>query len=315
MNRILVLGDVMLDKHLRGECTRISPEAPIPVIDLIADGVSISLGAAANVAAHVVNAGIECVLAYKSYIDPPKENSHEVLKTMCSEKGILCQPLEFGNNIKHTVTIKERIWAGSQQICRVDREDRSKPDKQTEVNWIKELERIIEKFNISTVIFSDYDKGTLTDPIIQNIAHYCFHKGIPTILDPKRPLFFRLKKLTIIKPNAREVKQTNHDLFHLSDILGATYLVNTLGKDGMVVYQFGEKQFYYPSQANQEEAIDVCGCGDALAGIFGIMLYFGASIEEAVEAGSAGAAINIRYRGCYVPTPNDMKNIMPKYIL
>ena len=109
---ILVVGDVMLDKHTKGNVNRLSPEAPVPIVSA-GPRSEYSLGAAAHVAAQIARADIPCFLSYKEYDD--EDNSHERLFTMCIENNVRCMPLLFPGVI-HPVTTKERVWAGEQQV-------------------------------------------------------------------------------------------------------------------------------------------------------------------------------------------------------
>ncbi|NIU01836.1 MAG: hypothetical protein GWN01_13275, partial [Nitrosopumilaceae archaeon] len=116
----------------------------------------------------------------------------------------------------HPLTIKERIWANGRQVLRVDIENIEKPNKVLEDEWFDRICSVLNKKQISCVIFSDYDKGTLTDNLIQRITDVCNQDNIPTILDPKRPSFYKLKNLTLIKPNVREINSTNFEPFEVS---------------------------------------------------------------------------------------------------
>jgi D-beta-D-heptose 7-phosphate kinase/D-beta-D-heptose 1-phosphate adenosyltransferase len=306
MNKILVVGDVMFDVHRRGNVNRLSPEAPVPIID--ENGHSTTLGAAANVAAHVINAGIDCILAYKAYKDPFCQNSHEEFINMCADHNIICQPLDIGKT--HPVTIKERIWANHQQVCRIDKEDTTKPNEGIAETWVTKLINCINNFNISTVIFSDYDKGTLTDLLIQRIVNYCHKKQIPTILDPKRPSFYTIQNLTIVKPNEPEMKSTNSDPEDMSSRLGATFLINTLAERGMKTYQYGKLIAECKALAEPGTVKDVCGCGDTVTALMGILLHFNAKIKDIVDISSKAAAISVRHEGCYVPSIDEMETLL-----
>ncbi|MHA2010075.1 MAG: bifunctional heptose 7-phosphate kinase/heptose 1-phosphate adenyltransferase [Candidatus Hodarchaeales archaeon] len=303
---ILVVGDAMFDKHTYGECTRLSPERPVPIIDAPTQS-DVFLGAAANVAAQIKAAGINCVFAYKEYAD--RDNSHELLFSMCYVKGIKTVPL-FYPKIQHTVTTKERIWSGDQQICRVDREDKSKPNTNTENKWIEELTKVIIERDIIGVVFSDYDKGTLTDRLIQTISDICKERGIFTILDPKRHSFYGLQNLTLIKPNEKEVKITNLTAQQCSEELGETYLLNTLGADGMMLWRNGKNISTKKSQALPSEVVDVCGCGDTVTAFLAIGLYNNKNIIDSMGDANRAAAVNLSCQGCHVLTKKEIE----KYI-
>ena len=295
-NNILVCGDAMLDIHIYGEVERISPEAPVPVIR--EKNRNTSLGAAGYVAAQIASAGIGCIFAYKAFYPPNKDNTHNLLDILCQEKAILVRPL-YTDKI-HSVTTKSRIWTGQQQICRIDNEDVTKPTGNEETKWIETLMEVIRTRNISCVIFSDYDKGTLSDSLIQEIVNVCVDKGIYTILDPKRHTFLNLTGLSIIKPNAREILETHQDAFHCSRKLKDTYLLNTLGANGMALYKNGEHLKSIRSLANHSHVVDVCGCGDITNAMLGVSLAHGLSIEKAMEVANRAAFMAIQHRGCHV---------------
>jgi D-beta-D-heptose 7-phosphate kinase/D-beta-D-heptose 1-phosphate adenosyltransferase len=294
---ILVVGDSMLDKHTKGKVERISPEAPVPVVNAGSDS-TYSLGAAANVAAQVAAYGIDCLFAYRAFEDDP-DGSHDRLAQMCLDKKIRPRPLYYPD-VSFPVTTKERIWAEDQQLCRVDREFTERPTGALADNWINQLTTLIDVAPITVVIFSDYDKGTLTDYIIQQVADYCLKENVLTILDPKRYSYWGLQNLTLIKPNAREVSITNMTPKQVSKELGSTWLLNTLGVGGMDLWSNGDFCTHEDSIAEPNEVIDVCGCGDTVNAMLGIALHESLDIYTAIQAASMAAAENTRHRGCYV---------------
>jgi len=311
---ILVLGDVMVDRHFFGQCHRISPESPVPIVNIHDKDIVTSLGGAANVSAHISRTGIKCILAYKSFVPPVNNNYNEIFLSMCDKENVKVEPLDFG--IISSISVKERIWAGNQQVVRIDNENADPPNKQIESEWINKIIGIINNNNVGCVIMSDYSKGCLTDQMIQNVAHYCYAKKIPTILDPKRPTYYKIKNISIIKPNSIEVKITNHDAKFLSDELDETYLVNTLGKDGMKVYRDAEEIFFYPALTDQKYVVDITGLGDTCCSILGLSLYYGIDIKNAVVAASKGASIGIRHKGSYCLSKLEMEscfNFAEKY--
>lgn len=301
-SRILILGDAMIDIYEFGTSTRLSPEAPVPIVHVTKT--TQSLGGAANVAAHIASAEIKNIFAYKASSSRPIKQMD--FEAFCSTKGIKTEPLTM--NKSFPMTEKHRILSNNQQICRKDSEDLSKPDEQTELSWINQIKRIIKEERVNVVIFSDYDKGTLTDNLIQQIADYCHDNGIWTILDPKRPSFYKIKNLSIMKPNKKELVATNLTPEEVSVEIESTYLVYTLGKYGVSVYQNGFFLFSYPTEA--KEVIDVCGAGDSVCSVLGIALYNKMNIEQAVKAANKAASYTITHLGCYCLSKDEINECL-----
>ena len=300
---ILVLGDVMLDRHIHGVTDRVSPEAPVPVV--LRRSESWSLGGAANVAAHVREAGLDCELLFKGFRVEGFSDAENIFYAQCAQRGITLNALGPLDGVP--LTVKTRIWANGQQVCRLDDENVDKPDgKAWEATWVGEVLRTLDRRRPSAVIFSDYDKGTLSDAILYNVAMACKGRGIPTVFDPKRRTFPKVRGMTVVKPNVREVRSTGMSAEECSAAIGDSWLVNTLGSDGMAVFQHGERIYSLPTVAS--EVVDVCGCGDTVAALLALALARGKGIEEAVKAANKGASFTIRHRGSYVPTKQEMES-------
>lgn len=309
--RVLVIGDAMLDKHTKGRVARISPEAPVPVINADLEE-RVALGAAANVAAQMAAAGFDTILAHKHFyvgtndprdqqgwLDLLSESHSNELFDKLLYAGVDAFPL-FYTGVDGPVTTKERIWTGQQQICRVDYEDARRPSPEIEEVWIRQLRELIEDKDIGCVIFSDYDKGTLTDRIIQSVTDFVWDNDGITVLDPKRHSYWGLQHLTVIKPNRREVEITHMDPKSISEELQDTYLLNTLSDDGMKLWQNGDHIASERVYSKPSEVVDVCGCGDTTTAFITIGLMKGLTIEQSMRMASFAAAENIKHRGCYV---------------
>lgn len=329
-NSILVVGDVMIDKYVFTNGEKLSPEGPVPCLRP-KDKTEV-LGGAANVAFHVANADIPCIFAFKSALDSPayatfdfmlQETSygnaleisdgineehikmckaHRILRDEIALKYVNPLPLCFDH---HYPTTKTRIYADGQQVCRIDEEDTNKPGKETENIWFEIIGKTIDKNSISAVVFSDYDKGTLTNLLIQRIVDYCNERDITTIMDPKLGSFCRLKGLTVVKPNRKELMKTTYDAQTCSKLLGDTYLVNTLGQEGMKIWQNGRCIFSYPTLAS--EVVNVISAGDSVNAMIAICLYNGMNIEQAVMAATKAAAYNLQHMGSYVLTKSEIE--------
>lgn len=309
---VLVVGDVMLDIHTFGEVNRLSPEAPVPIIDKEKE--KVSLGAAANVAAQIASAGIKCHLAYKTF-EVDCNDMHRKFYSMCSEASIHACPLVY-DGLSSYFTTKERVWANKQQICRIDQENSLKPNLRLSDEWIEQLKTLIDREKIKIVVFSDYDKGTLTDYIIQSIVDFCYKKNIITILDPKRYSYWGLQNLFLIKPNKREVSITNMNVQEISISLQDTYLLNTLGKDGMKLWKNGACIGGENIHVKPNQVVDVCGSGDtvsaflALSFLQDILKHRPIDIKNAMLVSSIAAAENTRHMGCFTLGRKQIKTIM-----
>jgi len=227
---------------------------------------------------------------------------------MCEERGICYKPI-FDGNVKVPMATKERVWATKQQqVCRIDTEDTRSPDKTNEARYILLIQDEIEKHRPKCVIISDYSKGFITDGLIQNVSRFCRDRKIPTILDPKRPSFPKMRNLTIVKPNSREVAITNMNVETISNEMQDTLVVNTLGKDGLVVYQDGQYLFGIPTMAKPEEVTDVTSAGDGCAAMLGIGLYMGLDIKTCAIAANKAAYFIVKQLGTYVLKAEEIKD-------
>jgi rfaE bifunctional protein kinase chain/domain len=222
---------------------------------------------------------------------------------MCVNKDIKRIPLLF--DLYTDITTKTRIWSQGQQICRIDKEDTRSPSRNLELQWIAKLSKLIEKEDIKIVIFSDYNKGTLTDSLINELTEICNRRKIKTILDPKRPSFYSIRGLTTTKPNVRELAATNLSPIECSKEMVSTWLIHTLGKDGIAVYRHGEKIFACPTVS--KEVIDVCGCGDTVTAMIALSFLDNNSIGDAVKAANKGASFTITHKGCYILTKDEIE--------
>lgn len=305
MDYILVIGDLMIDKHIFGKSSRLSPEAPVPIVEYVEERES--LGGAANVASHISSAGLPCLFAFKtvdfsSSILSEQEDEYDDIFSLLKSKNI--KPIPLCLNQDCPITKKQRIWANGQQICRIDEESTESPDEVAENKWITLVFEKIEEYNVKVIIFSDYNKGTLTDSLINIISEFAKSVGIKTILDPKRPSFPYLKNLNVIKPNRKEVGMTNYSAHKCSTLLGDTYLVNTLGKDGTALWQNGHYIYELPTVA--EEVADVTGCGDSYNALLGISLYWDYDIKQAIIAANKASSYTIKHLGCYCLTKEEI---------
>jgi D-beta-D-heptose 7-phosphate kinase/D-beta-D-heptose 1-phosphate adenosyltransferase len=305
-DRVLVLGDNMLDVHTYCKCTRLSPEAPVPV-GLFQSEENI-LGGAANVASQMAVA-TQCTLAYIR----SNGRVHEDFVRLCSGKGIDLLWLDTATH--YYLPQKRRLWFSGQQNSRIDIEiERPDIPDQDREEWLLAVIDHIARYDIRAVIFSDYNKGMLTDNAIQALADYCLSNDVLTILDPKRPTFPNLRSLSIVKPNDTEVKATGLSTEQISKKLGATFLIVTKGSKGIECYQGGK--LLTTVQAHGVEVSDVCGAGDTVVSFITLALLKRRcelneiTIHEAMSTASFAASRTVQHRGSYVLNEDETKGVL-----
>jgi D-glycero-beta-D-manno-heptose-7-phosphate kinase len=296
--RVLVVGDVMLDQFIWGNVSRISPEAPVPVVEFMRE--NYMPGGAANVARNL--AALEVSAELFGLIG--RDDAAKKLKDLLAEQRIGCQGL-VANTGRHT-SIKTRIVAHQQQVVRVDRESKMESDGPTTRQLLAALEPAI--LGADAVIVGDYGKGVVTQALLDGLRHFCHARGVWLSLDPKPVHHLNLSGLSLITPNRKEA-------FELADILdqtrnanpledrnlmqvaekllqelGPALLLITLGDLGMLLCQRNQKPFHIPTVA--QEVFDVSGAGDTVIASFTMAITAGASpIEAAILSNHAAGVV------------------------
>lgn len=302
---IVVIGDVILDKYILGECERISPEAPVPIINVNS---SKSLpGGASNVACNLLSIGANVIL-----ICPyGKDKSSAELKKIL-QKNKLSFRYIYDDFFK--TPTKTRLLSQGQQIVRFDEYDRTVTTKADKI--IKELESLEKKIDL--IIFSDYDKGTLSE--IDKILEYTNKKSIKTIVDPKGDNFDKYKNCSIITPNLKEFSKivgsfTNNSefeekAFNLLDKLALEALLITKGKYGLSL--ISNSKDHQEISAEASEVFDVTGAGDTVISILAAMYASGASLYDAAFVSNIAAGISIQRQGTVQVTREELSNALAK---
>lgn len=197
--KILVVGDLILDHYIWGNCERISPEAPVQVIDVKKE--SLNLGGACNVASNLVSLDSSvwiCGIA-------GEDEAGSTLKAELEKLGIHTDGIFFENN--RPTTQKSRIIAGHQQVVRVDREDKTKITKEGEAFILKFTEALILDSNIACIVLSDYQKGVLSVELTQRLIALAKSKGVKILADPKGRDYTKYKGATLLTPNKKEAAE------------------------------------------------------------------------------------------------------------
>jgi D-glycero-beta-D-manno-heptose-7-phosphate kinase len=293
---VLVLGDVMLDRYLWGDTSRISPEAPVPVIEAREE--TCRLGGAANVARNIRALGGRPWLVGVVGDDSAGQD----LRREIAGNGIAADRI-FTDPSRRTTT-KTRVVARHQQVVRVDREDVGEIDGVT-------LERVRDAVltairGASAVVISDYGKGVLVASLLHDLLEATARKGIPVCVDPKETHFFAYQGVTVLTPNLSEAgtafgrRLTDIETLHeagrsLRERLHAKSILITQGEDGMTLFEEGEAPVPFPAVAT--EVFDVTGAGDTVVSTFTIAAAAGGSLRQAALLANHAAGIVVREVG------------------
>jgi len=310
--RVLVVGDVMLDQFIWGGVSRISPEAPVPVVDFARE--SFMPGGAANVARNLVSLATPAEL----FGAIGQDDAAKKLLKLLREQNIGCNGL-IKSVARHT-SIKTRIVAQQQQVVRIDRETRGALDAKTTTKLLAEFKTKLTKAD--AVIVVDYGKGVVTQPLLDGIKALCHARGVWLSLDPKPVHQLNLSSLSLITPNRKEAfeladlpdETKNENPFadknlmlvaeKLLNALRPALLLITLGEFGMLLCQRGQKPFHIPTVA--QEVFDVSGAGDTVIASFTLAIAAGASPMEAAILSNHAAGIVVGKVGTAVTTPVEL---------
>ena len=238
--RVLVVGDVMLDRYISGRVARISPEAPVPVVHVEED--SSAVGGAANVAANVVALGAGCaVVGCVGDDEAGRELRGELAELGVDLDGLVAAP-------QRPTTVKTRVMARHQQVVRVDREQVGDIDEETADRLAEAARRLLSA--CSAVAIQDYNKGVLVPSVVTAVVTAAAESDIPSVVDPKRQRFFEYPGVTVFKPNAKELEDALGEALRPDDgtwmeavreRLACHHLLLTLGEQGMALHSGGSR--------------------------------------------------------------------------
>jgi rfaE bifunctional protein kinase chain/domain len=304
---VLVLGDVILDEYVTGDVRRISPEAPVPVVDFRSRWYV--AGGAANVAANIAALGCRALVAGVVGRDEEAEKLQGALKTTGVDGSAL---LPDGTR---PTTVKMRILAQNQQIARLDRELRTPISVDLEDGLLKWLEQNLPEAD--ACILSDYGKGVVTPWVAQKAIAFCWASGVPILVDPKRLDVQALYGATLVKPNKHEaerlVKKEIHDEAsfldagrQLANSLDGTAVLITRGALGMSLFRNRWDPFHVATLARN--VYDVTGAGDTVIGTLAVAMAVKATLEQAVALASQSAAIAVAKLGIATVSKQELKS-------
>jgi D-beta-D-heptose 7-phosphate kinase/D-beta-D-heptose 1-phosphate adenosyltransferase len=294
--RVLVAGDLMLDRYWVGEVDRISPEAPVPI--LRKSGAFGVPGGAANTACNVAALGARVTL----FGVTGQDEAGAELRGMLSKRGIDCSRISIAAG--RPTTLKLRIMAHDRQMLRIDEEDTAPIEASLAVDIVRRVVRLIPR--VDAVVISDYAKGFAIEPVVVAIILTAARHGKPVVVDPKGSSFERYRGATVLKPNrnelalltglpARQHQETMHAARHLLQLAGPAAIVVTEGKDGMTLLRPEVPEEHFPSFAR--EVYDVTGAGDTALATLAVALAAGAPLSDAVWLSNLAAGLAVGESG------------------
>ena len=302
-SRVVVVGDIMLDRYLIGDTERLSPEAPVPVVTVAERHAA--LGGAANVAANVAAMGAHCLLVGVVGDDGDGAAIRQELAVgRLQDRFVLTAA-------GRPTTSKTRIIARGQQIVRIDDEVDTLLDGADEARLIAAARDALA--DADALLLEDYNKGALSPGLIAAAMEIARRRGIPVVVDPKYRQFFEYAGATVFKPNRRELESALGaavDLKNgnaLPDVLTRLKVDNlllTLGSEGMVLVTKDGSLTQIPSIARQ--VFDVSGAGDTVTAWVGTALAAGATVREAAQLANYAAGVEVGKAGVATVSPDEV---------
>ena len=308
-SRILVLGDVMLDRYWWGSVTRISPEAPVPVVRL--KTTSLAAGGAANVAANIAGLGAEPILV--GIVGDDSEAA--LLPKILADSGVRSDSLITIPG--RPTTVKTRVIAHSQQVARVDQET-AEPLSPGEEDRV--IDSVISRLSdIDAVVLSDYAKGLLTDRVISTAISEARGRGKDVLVDPKGKYYEKYRGASLLTPNKREAAEAcklddhERDLVRragdklMSEHLFAAVLI-TQGEEGMTLFREMAEPVHF--HASAREVYDVTGAGDTVIATLAASIGAGADLEHAAELANIAAGLVVEQVGTTALKLDELKHAL-----
>jgi rfaE bifunctional protein kinase chain/domain len=291
--RVLIIGDVMVDAYVWGRATRLSPEAPVPVVHVART--ENRLGGAANVALNVQALGATPLLCAVIGTDAGGDQLLQLLyERHLSADGII-------RSANRPTTVKQRILAHGQQLLRIDSEVETDVNAEEGAELLAAYDDLLTRADV--VIFEDYDKGVLNEAIIEQCIARARQRGIPTVVDPKKKNFLAYRHCTLFKPNLKELREglklefgePNTDrvgfeaaVVRLRELLEPETVLVTLSEHGVFAQQDGQKT-YLP--AHLRTISDVSGAGDTVISIAALCVALGQSAAFTAALANLGGGL------------------------
>jgi rfaE bifunctional protein kinase chain/domain len=297
--RVLVLGDLMLDRYIWGNVSRISPEAPVPVVEVQKS--TSCLGGAGNVSQNLESLG---ALPLPVGVVGEDEEGMWIKRHVGERRGIFI-------DASRPTTVKTRIIAHHQQVVRVDQERRRAIAPEVE----EKIVRLVQKEKYEGIIVSDYNKGIITKRLMERVLPYAKGRRIPVFVDPKIENFRLYSPVTFISPNHIEAEKIVHHPCRtdaevekagqeILASLASLYLIIKRGEQGMSIFEQSKKPIHIPT--NAREVFDVTGAGDTVIATAALALLSGASIQEAAILANAAAGVVVAKIGTATCSPEEL---------
>lgn len=302
---VLVMGDLILDEFIWGDVSRISPEAPVPVVWVKRE--SFMPGGASNVANNLRSLGANVRLV--GVIGNDEHGA--ILKSALDEKGVNTDGI-FVDDSRPT-TLKTRVVAHHQQVVRIDKENTDHLSTAVIDNFVAYITKIIDK--VDALIIEDYGKGVITAALLSKIVPLAKRKNKIISVDPKEEHFKYYKGISVITPNNHEASKAvgftikddetlNKAGMALLDKIKCKIALITLGENGMAVFQNGKPMKHIPTVA--QEVFDVSGAGDTVIASYTLALASGADAIQAAHIANCAAGIVVGKVGIAVVTPDEL---------
>ena len=303
--RLLVFGDLMLDEYLWGRAERISPEAPVQIVEVEEE--DLRLGGAGNVINNLVTLG--CDVHAAGIVGDNQDG--RILLEMLKGLNVNCDALF--QEVDRITGRKTRVLASRQQMIRIDRETRDPIDPLHEGYLIEHLSKLTEKYD--AILVSDYLKGVVSNKVLEAVIDYGRRLDIPVIVDPKGTDYSRSRSATVLTPNRREAQLASgveivdeESLMLAGDKLcrelDLELLVITRSEEGMSLFCRDGRHVHLPTQA--KEVFDVSGAGDTVAALFGAGLAAGLSFDESARIANLGAGVVVGKLGTSTVSPDEL---------
>lgn len=312
-NSIIILGDVMMDRYLWGEVNRISPEAPVPVVEVREE--TLLLGGAANVAMNIRKLGDQPYLIGVIGNDLKSETFNILL----GDNGIRSDSIII--DMDRPTTVKTRIIANNQQVVRADHESSHEIDPEIEEQIFAMVEARID--DAKGLIISDYGKGVITKSLLKKVISLCREKGVFVAVDPKDVNFKSYKQVSVITPNhheagfaygkrIRNVDDLKEVGWGLLKILDAGSILITRGSEGMALFEKGDRLTFWPAVA--QKVYDVTGAGDTVISTFVSAAAAGATLPEAAFISNQAAGMVVAELGTAQVEKDRLFKLIKKFL-
>lgn len=310
--RILVIGDVMIDAYLRGQVTRISPEAPVPIINLSKSDER--LGGAANVALNLLSLGAEPILC--SLVG--NDSAGNTFDGLMTKRGLSIEGIIKSKDRK--TTVKTRVIGNNQHLLRIDEEEISPLNSDQELAVINKVKGLLGL--IDGIILEDYNKGVLTDRVIREVVKMANANNVIVAVDPKKDNFFSYENVTLFKPNLKELKEGLNLEFNLENgkegFEDAIAQLEAKMNNKISFVTLSEHGVYIKSEVGQSyipahirTIADVSGAGDTVISVATLCLAIGLEPKEVAEIANLAGGLVCEVSGV---VPIDKKLLMDEVL-